>query len=108
MQSTLMSRRRALSSAASYRPLKPPGITTSVRSSWIEQYRSRLRQPETELRDTLSPTFAGKEFLLVRGFLTDALDRLGMMMEDQIRAIEHLGRPVRKVAAPSTPRIPPT
>ena len=63
-------------------------------------YRTLVQTPESALRESLTRTFAGHEFLVVRGFLTDALDRLGVMMVDQMRAVRDLGCGVRKAEHP--------
>ena len=63
-------------------------------------YRNLVQTPENVLRSALAGRFAGHEFLVVRGFLTNALDRVGVMMVDQVRAVEALGCQARKPGSP--------
>jgi hypothetical protein len=63
-------------------------------------YRTLLQTPASDLRTALTAKFRAHEFLVVRGFLTDALDRLGVMMADQIRAVRDLGCEARKPGPP--------
>ena len=77
-----------------------PPIAGTPAPADMNLYRDQLQKPEGVLRAELSKKFDGKEFVLVRGFLTDTLDRIGIMMQDQKQAIENLGRPVRKVGEP--------
>lgn len=74
-----------------------PPIAGTPKDADTKLYRDLLKKQESDLRAQLSKKFKGKEFILVRGFLTDALDRFGVMMEDQMQAVKNLGCPVRKV-----------
>ena len=77
-----------------------PAIAETPSVEGMKRYRDALEAEPTALRVALSARFSGKEFILVRGFLTDALDRFGVMMADQVQAVMALGCPVRKVQAP--------
>jgi hypothetical protein len=77
-----------------------PAIGGTPDQAETKRYREQLPRPESDLRMELARKFERHEFIVVRGFLTDALDRLGLMMKDQLQAITNLGRPVRKVTAP--------
>jgi hypothetical protein len=77
-----------------------PPIADRPDDSATARYRDALAAGLPELRASLSAKFSANEFLLIRGFLTDALARAGVMMEDQLHAIASLGCPVRKIQAP--------
>ena len=70
-------------------------------------YREFLRAPAADLCAQLSQKYKDTEFILVRGFLTDALDRLGFMMVDQMRAVQNFGCSVRKPGAAFDSENPP-
>src|SRR5262245_16023639 len=77
-----------------------PPIDESPRPEHTRLYRDALQKPVADLRAELAPRFEGNEFILVRGFLTDVLDRAGVMMADQLQAVRDLHRPARKAANP--------
>jgi triacylglycerol esterase/lipase EstA (alpha/beta hydrolase family) len=53
-------------------------------------YQELRREGRAALISALSTRLADKQFVLVRGFLTDLLDRADVMMADQRRAVEAL------------------
>ena len=77
-----------------------PPIAGAPTEADTRRYRALLQTPESALRDSLTQKFRGREFLVIRGFLTDALDRLGVMMVDQMRAVRDLGCEARKAEHP--------
>jgi hypothetical protein len=77
-----------------------PPIPGAPDPAATDAYRAALATDVPTLRTRLSARFTGKEFVVVRGFLTDLLDRAGLMMSDQLQAITALGCRVRKVQAP--------
>jgi hypothetical protein len=77
-----------------------PPIAGAPSAADTERYATLLRTPEADLRATLSEKFRGHEFIVVRGFLTDPLERLGVMMADQMEAVTRLGCSARKPEPP--------
>ena len=53
-------------------------------------YQELRKEGHAALVSALSTRLAGKQVVLVRGFLTDLLDRAGVMMADQRKAVEAL------------------
>jgi hypothetical protein len=84
-----------------------PPIVATPNEADMGRYREALEEPEDDIRAELSRRLAGREFILVRGFLTDVLDRVGVMMKDQLRAVEGLGCPVRTMRRPFDSENPP-
>jgi hypothetical protein len=58
---------------------------TDMTATYLERFRDRTR------RGNLAARFGGKKFILVRGFVTDALEALDAMMEDQETAVREIG-----------------
>lgn len=73
-----------------------PTIPGAPTPDAMQRYSALLREEDSTLHERLSK-FRDKEFILVRGFLTDTLNRLGLMMEDQTEVARGLGAKARKV-----------
>jgi hypothetical protein len=77
-------------------PDSAPPIAAPPNPADSQRYAAALGKDTGALQASLA-SFQGKHVVLVRGFLTDLLDRTGDMMTDQIEAVRRLGSIAHKV-----------